>query len=479
MIDDHSPQAPDRSSHPSPPGGGAGQRGGVNRPGIVERYERDVLPALQDRLPDAFPEFGWRRDAGGWRASDEEFTHRCLGVRADRVVSHGDAPRGFLVHGQGPVLWTTFVNGWTPARGRDFVDAVQAIAQRAGMEIDVDSGPDGQGQRERLIADTFAIARHEFQSDAGERAREYLVEERGFPREALASIALGLMPPAEHLRAALVARGHDPERIATARVLSDPRWTGRLVGAWNDERGRPRTMWARAIDSSEPEAPRYLYLAGARRPETRYGLDAVLTGGTELRRSLVLVEGVLDLHHLRARGFDRVAALGGTATAPKLFERLSALGVQTVTLAFDADTAGELATIAAIEAACQSRASPALEVVRLSAAKDPDALIRAVGVDGWNVALRAAEPGIPWRVRRILEADGASADPAERRAVVHRAGAWLGSLDPRDAIDQDAGIQTVASWAKLDIEATRRTFRSRYWSQAITAGPDLARVIGM
>jgi hypothetical protein len=62
--------------------------------GVADFYERDVLPALTHHLDSAFPEFGWRRDTQGWRATNQAFTHATLGVRADRVVCHGDAPRG-------------------------------------------------------------------------------------------------------------------------------------------------------------------------------------------------------------------------------------------------------------------------------------------------------------------------------------------------------------------------------------------------
>ena len=68
-------------------------------------YIQTVLPALVERLDRAFPEFGWRRDGRGWVATNQETTHRLLGVRADRVVAHGHAPQGFLVHGAQPVLW--------------------------------------------------------------------------------------------------------------------------------------------------------------------------------------------------------------------------------------------------------------------------------------------------------------------------------------------------------------------------------------
>jgi DNA primase len=61
----------------------------------------------------------------------------------------------------------------------------------------------------------------------------------------------------------------------------------------------------------------------------------VLSGSSDARRDLVLVEGVFDFHQLRAHGFDGVAALGGTGARAELFERLASLGVETVTLCLD------------------------------------------------------------------------------------------------------------------------------------------------
>ena len=86
----------------------------TDRPGVADFYERGVLPALVERLDQAFPEFGWQRDPRGWHATNQNFTHTTLGVRADGVVCHGDAPRGFLIHGQGAVLWTSYTNHGQP-----------------------------------------------------------------------------------------------------------------------------------------------------------------------------------------------------------------------------------------------------------------------------------------------------------------------------------------------------------------------------
>src|SRR3954463_16573404 len=104
------------------------------RGGIADRYEDEGLPALMERLDTAFAEFGWRRDPLGWVASNEAFTNTTLGVRADRVVCHGQSPRGFLIHGDRAVLWRTDVNDGQPSRGRDFVDSVRELASRAGLD---------------------------------------------------------------------------------------------------------------------------------------------------------------------------------------------------------------------------------------------------------------------------------------------------------------------------------------------------------
>ena len=85
----------------------------------------------------AFPEFGWRRDAQGWVATNYEHTKAQFGVRADRVVAHALPllPRGLYIHGEDRmVLWTEYVNGGVVPRGADFIRAVKEIAERAGVD---------------------------------------------------------------------------------------------------------------------------------------------------------------------------------------------------------------------------------------------------------------------------------------------------------------------------------------------------------
>lgn len=56
-----------------------------DRPRVVDFHNEVVLPALMQRLDQAFPEFGWHRDPHGWVATNQHHTHARLGVRAQRV----------------------------------------------------------------------------------------------------------------------------------------------------------------------------------------------------------------------------------------------------------------------------------------------------------------------------------------------------------------------------------------------------------
>jgi hypothetical protein len=138
---------------------------------IGDFYLEVVLPALATRLDSAFPEFGWKPDARDWVATNEEMTHRVLGVRAERVVAHGPAPRGFLVHGGDATLWTAYLNGGIAPRGEAFASVVRELAARAG----VDTAPIDRAQpRDRtadLLRDFFTLCRSELHGQAGTPAR--------------------------------------------------------------------------------------------------------------------------------------------------------------------------------------------------------------------------------------------------------------------------------------------------------------------
>ena len=429
--------------------------------------EETVLPALQERLDTAFPEFGFRPDALGWVATNEETTHRALGVRAERVVAHGPAPPGILIHGGDAIPWTAYLNGGQLPRGEAFVATVKELAARAGVDTAPIEREQPRDRRTDLLHDFFILCRMELHGKAGAQARDYL-RRRGLPAEALDRSGLGVVPPAADTKRLLETAGYAVHEINRSGVLADGRWPGRLCGAWRNEWGRIGTFWARTLDDREP---RYLYLRGATRTNLPpYGFK----GHT---RELVLVEGFLDYHQLAARGVDNVAALGGTSTSDEFFERLSRRGVETVVLCLDNDDAGRRNTERAVERAARARASPAVYVVSSNGAgaKDPDELVRKDGVSAWCELLNRRECGVVWRAKEMLGGVARDAAEPERRTVLRRVGAWLGTLPPRLALEQEDAVRVAAERCGYSPEATMRDFQERFFRDAITIQESPAR----
>lgn len=382
----------------------------------------EILPRLFERLDDAFPEFGWGRKGRGWTATNREHTKNLGGARPDRVVCN--APFGFLVHGGTATAWTAYVNGGTTPTGRDFVDVVKKLASRAGVDASVlDREPTPEEERQARRGDLlemFQAQAHEaLLSDAGKDARAYLVERRGFEAARLEELPFGLYATPADVEARLVAAGFTADEVKVSGLLKDERWTGRLVIPWRDRWGRIGTYAARDLTGKAEEGAKYLYLSGASKP-VAFGLDVALRS-KEGRDHLVLLEGLVDVVSLQARGFPNVAALGGTGTSPKTFEALEDFGVRSVTLLFDNDPPGRDGTLKALDNLQKASKAPVVYVVDpsdLGDEKDPDEFVRVRGLDAFREVLKKRKSWAIYRGQVLLEeVTPSSSDNARREAA--------------------------------------------------------------
>lgn len=434
---------------------------------VRDFYLEQVLPVVVERLDRVFPEFGWRRDRLGWVASDGEFTRSRFGVRPDRVVAHGDAPRGFLIHGGEATLWTAYLNDGAVPRGREFARVVRELADRAGLDARELDRRQPRDRRSDLLEDFFTVCQAELAGERGSSARDYLINARGLPPDRVTDVGLGLVPQPAPSARALVRRGHRGAEITRSGLLVDSRWPGRLCGLWRDERGQARTLWARTVGAAATQE-KYLYLRGAKRAGLApYGFSDAPRQPPGEQLEIVVVEGVLDVHQFRARGIHNVVALGGTSTRPSLHARLDQLGVDRVTLCLDNDQPGRDATAKAIEAATRAAAAPELRVVDpgwLEPHTDPDAYIRHDGTEAWQTLLDNAQCAISWRALELLNHTTPASEPDTRKLALARAGRWLGTLPPRLALEQEDAIRVVAEHCGYTPVAVQRAFVARYWS---------------
>ncbi|MEZ5101212.1 MAG: toprim domain-containing protein [Thermoleophilia bacterium] len=188
----------------------------------------------------------------------------------------------------------------------------------------------------------------------------------------------------------------------------------------------------------------------------------------------MLVEGLMDVHQLRARGFENAAALGGTGMQPAAFELLVRRGVERVVLALDNDASGREATARAVEAAGRATDAPSVLVLdpgRLGAHKDPDALVASEGVGAFRSLIGEAVCGIIWRA--LEHARGVGDDPFARREASPEPAAGSGGSQPGSPLEQEDAIQAVAETCGYSPAAAARSFRARFWRSPDRDSPGL------
>jgi DNA primase len=185
------------------------------------------------------------------------------------------------------------------------------------------------------------------------------------------------------------------------------------------------------------------------------------------RRELVLVEGLIDVHRLRADGMTNVAAVGGARMPLGMISRVSRSGLDSVVLAFDNDAAGRIGTSGAVDAFSRSSAAPPIRVIEpttLGDSKDPDAFVGHHGVDDFRALVDRAGCGVSWRATEFLDGVSTRDEPQVRRTALARAGEWLGALPPRLSLEQEDAIRLVADRCGYSPGAVERAFHARFWA---------------
>ena len=340
--------------------------------------------------------------------------------------------------------------------GLDFRDAVEQLADRYGVELEYDTG--GQGderrrERERLLdllskTATF-YARYLWDSREAGAARAYL-EGRGLGREVLEEFGVGYAPSAWD-RVLLSARraGFTEAEMRAAglgqqgrRGLYD-RFRGRIMFPLRDARGRVLGFGARAMRANQqpkyvnsPEGPVY------RKGRSLFGIDRARPHATK-EGHVYVVEGYTDVLALHQAGFRNSVASMGTALTDEQVGELARLAREVV-LAFDADASGQEAMLRAQAAAAGRGVS--LKVARLPDDKDPCDLLAEAGPDSFKTIAGDAIPILEFQVTSVLErAQMHSA--ADKDRLVAQLAPVFGSVGP--SVEREEQVRRVAD--RLDL----------------------------
>ena len=339
------------------------------------------------------------------RKAGARYTGRCP-FHEERTPSFSVNPGSKLYHcfgcGKGGDV-ITFVR---ETENLDFAEAVEWLAERFRVSLQYEeSSPrveESRRRRERLHAlldqATSFYERYLWESAAGEPVRAYLAG-RGLGEEVCREFRLGLSP-GSGLAGKAQERGFKTEELRAAG-LTTPRGSDyfppRLMFPLADARGRVVGFQARKLREDDPLRGKYV-----NSPETElfhkshvlYGLHLGRTAIAKQERAVV-VEGNTDVIALRQAGFEPVVASMGTALTERQLKELQRLA-RRLYLCFDADAAGEDATLRGMELATTLGFD--VRVVTLPKGQDP-----ADAPAGFEARLVGAESYVVYRVRLELE----------------------------------------------------------------------------
>jgi DNA primase catalytic core len=262
----------------------------------------------------------------------------------------------------------------------DFVGAIEWLADRFGVELEYEETSPEQDRlrkrRERLFqlldrAATF-YERYLWESEAGAFARDYLASRR-LGEEICREFRLGLAPGGAALTRGALEQGYSRDELAGAGLTNrrgNDYFSRRLLFPLADARARVRGFQARRLFEDDPLQAKYLNSPEGdlfRKGDLLYGLDLARAAVAKGDHA-VIVEGNPDVIALRQAGFEPVVAAMGTALTEAQLRELSRL-TRHVSLCFDADAAGQEATLRGIELAAAQGFD--IRVVSLPAGTDP------------------------------------------------------------------------------------------------------------
>jgi DNA primase len=288
----------------------------------------------------------------------------------------------------------------------DFVGTIEWLAERFRVPLEYEeASPRIEAERKRrdrlyavLEQTTAYFERLLWDGDAGAPVRAYLAE-RGLGEEVAKEFRLGLSP-GRGLAEKAAEKGFSRDELRAAglaTVRGSDYFPRRLMFPLAEARGRVVGFQARKLAEDDPLRGKYvnspegdLFKKGA----ILYGLHLARTAIAKQDRAAV-VEGNTDVIALRQAGFEPVVASMGTALTERQLEEIGRL-TRKVYLCFDADAAGQEATLRGMELAAAKGFD--VKVVTLPRGQDP-----ADAPDGFEERLEGAESYLLYRVRLELE----------------------------------------------------------------------------
>lgn len=359
----------------------------------------------------------------------------------------------------------------------EFGETLRTLAEKAGVALPTQDQA-AESRTDRLLEANKAAAAY-FQnqlltSPEASRARDY-VRQRGLSGEVVKDFQLGYCPSASgslfgHLQGLGFSRDECAEAgLGTRNESGEVRdiFHGRLIFPIRNPRGKVIGFGGRALGESGPK-----YINSPQSPlfdksATLYAADRARDAARQADRAVV-VEGYMDVITAHQFGFKNVVASMGTALTERQVDVLKRLSKR-ISLALDADAAGQEATLRSLKSSWQSfyrsvhplqgsnrrrflegPPDQVVDIVTLPKGEDPDSMIRT-DRERWKSLLDSPTPLIDYLME--MEVGRANLDSPGARATILEE--FRSLLVTTDFMDQEVYVRKLANLMQVTEETVK------------------------
>ena len=328
-----------------------------------------------------------------------------------------------------------------------FIEAVKYLSNRANIPLKLGNGEQSQSNRKKeLLYKVNVEAAKFFFSNLmnNQNAKEYFLN-RGIKEETIKKFGLGYANDSwNSLMFYLRKKGINDGLLEEAGLISVNKEKGRKYDRFRnrvmfpvfDYQGKVIGFGGRVLDDSKPKylnSPETLVF---QKGTNLYGLNFALKHNMS-ERYFVIVEGYMDLISLHQYGITNVVASLGTALTinqARLLKRYA----DKVVISYDADLAGQMATLRGLE--ILRTAGFDVRVLSIPQGKDPDEYVRSNGREAFLKLINNAEPLIDYRIKKAEE----GIDFKNSQSVILYSKRIMDIISDLDPIEKDVYIKKAS-----------------------------------
>lgn len=315
------------------------------------------------------------------------------------------------------------------ANGLSFIDAVEKLAHKVGLQVPRLSHEDKEVAEKRATAyDIMEMAAKYFEKilrmPEGREGLNYLYA-RGFDDKIIERFRLGFAPSNNGLKALLKSRNIEEKEMAELGLIAIPEdgrqshdfFRNRVMIPIMDRRGKVIAFGGRVMDKSQPK-----YLNSPETPifnkrRILYNYNYARDLGYEAKR-LIICEGYMDVIAMDKYGVGYAVAPLGTALTEEQIQEAWKVVPEPI-CCFDGDAAGIRAAVRSVDRVLPLlKPGYSLQYAFLPDKMDPDEFLKAKGKDEFIKTVTDTVPLKELLWRKTIE--NKTTDTPEQKALIEK-----------------------------------------------------------